>query len=254
MSRAAALLISILVTTSFAASARGQADVIDEPPSEGLAAAEDVARLDRWLSYLSGSAKRGRITSGTTSLIASGIVMGTGIWAFLQTSPTDELTRGAGFVAVAGSGALMSVAIFQLAAKSQAEETLERWHAATAGELTLTELARFEGELRQYTETMNRGVRLMRWTDFGIALTGALILGLTPAADLSPEGARTGYVTGGVALGAGLLGFALTFVGQSKTDHWNAYLQGKDPPSSPRWSASPQVGRTFAGLRVAGRF
>lgn len=254
MTRAAALFISILGTTSFATSARGQADVIDEPPPEQPAAAEDIARLEEWLSYLSGSARRGRITSGTTSLIASGIVMGTGIWAFLQNSPTDELTRGAGFVAVAGSGALMSVAIFQLATESQAERTLGRWRTATAGELTRIELARFEGELRQYTETMKREVRLVRWTDFGIALTGALILGLTPAADLSPEGARTGYVTGGVALGAGLLGFALTFVGQSKTDYWNAYLQGKDPPSSPRWSASPQVSRTFAGLRIAGRF
>jgi hypothetical protein len=224
------------------------------PGAEELAPLDDQAHLDKWLVYLSRNAKRARLTTGASSLVGSGIVMGLGIWAYLQDVPDNELTKGAGLVALAGSGVFMSLGIFQLAKKSELEKTLERWRTAKAGELTSKELARFEGELRQYSESAERAVRIGRWTNFGMALTGALVVGLTPAADLSSDGATVGYVTGGAALGVGLLGFALSFVGQSDPGYWSSYLQGKSPPSPSRWSASPQVGRTFAGLGVRGRF
>jgi hypothetical protein len=220
---------------------------------EPLAPAEDVARLDKWLDHLSGTARRNRITSGATTLVLSGLILGTGIPAFLRSDPADELTRGAGFVAVAGSGVLMAAGIVQLAVKSPSESTLERWGAATEGELTLRELARFEGELRQYSESTRRAVRVLRWTYLGLALTGGLILGLTPAADLSTDGATTGYVTGGAMLGVGLLGFGLTFARPSRVDYWEAYRQGKSPKPT-RWSASPRAGRHVAGLAITGLF
>ncbi|MFZ1865295.1 MAG: hypothetical protein WAU39_13805 [Polyangiales bacterium] len=272
MRREVTIFISILAAPPITARAQGQPEVIAEPPAaqqwpappepsesiaaplEELAPADDQARLEKWLVYLSRSAKRARISSGASGLVGSSVGMALGIWAYLQDPPDNELTRGAGLVALAGSGVFMSLGIFQLAAKSEPEKMLARWRTATEGELTLRELTRFEGELRHYADMQKRAVRLGRWTNFGMALTGALILGLTPAADLSPDGATVGYVTGGVALGAGLMGFAFSFVGQSEPDYWNAYLKGKGPPSPSRWSASPQVGRTFAGIRLVGRF
>lgn len=221
---------------------------------EDLAPAEDQARLGEWIEYLSATGKRGRTTSGSTSLVSSSIVMGVGIWAFLQDTPNNELTRGLGLISVAGSGLFMSLAIFELAKKSPPELMLERWDAAVQAELTREELARFEGELRHYSAGRNRVAKATRWANFGVAMTGALVLGLTPAADLSRDGASVGYVTGGVALGVGLLGFAFSFMDRSDLDYWNAYLRGKRPPTSRTWSASPEVGRNFAGARIRARF
>lgn len=225
-----------------------------DEPTDDLAPLEDQARLGAWFAHLSRNARSARLTSGASNLVGSGLVMGLGIWAYLQDPPENELAKGAGLVALGGSGVFMSLAIFQLATQSPPEKTLERWTAARHAGLTPKELSRFEGELRQYSESVERIVRLGRWSNFGMAMTGALILGLTPAADLSRDGRSIGYTTGGVAAGVGLLGFALSFIGQSDSNYWNAYLKGQPPPKSSKWSASPELGRTFAGARITGRF
>lgn len=272
MQKMALVFISLLASLGFAALARAQTELIYEPPlaeppaeaspsrepiivgGEELAPLDRQDHLERWLEYLSRNVKRGRVTSGATVLVAGGLTMGFGIGAFLQDRPDNELTKGAGLLTVAASGVFMAFGICQLAIKSEPEEMLHRWRRAAAGQMTRQELSRFEGELRQYSQAAKRTLRAGRWTNFGMALTGALILGITPAADLSSDGSTIGYVTGGAALGAGLLGFAFSFVGQSGTDYWGAYVSGKRPPSRSRWSAAPEVGRTFAGLRVQGHF
>ena len=131
---------------------------------------------------------------------------------------------------------------------------MERWQRSTQSKLTLRELGRFEGEFRNTSDAAHRELTMARWTSFGMALTGGLILGLTPAANLSTDAATIGYVTGGVALGVGVLGFAFSFRGTVEEEHWNAYLRGQGPPKSVKWSASPAVGRKFVGAQVVGQF
>jgi hypothetical protein len=259
------------LVSSYSEVAGAQAgDVVSEPPSvtpetppaltlevtgpEPLAPDADQARLGSWLEYLADSGRRSRMSDGSYSLFGSAAMMGIGIWAFVKAPPNTELNKGIGLLAISGAGIFMSVGIFQLAMKSEAERRLGRWQEATSSKLTLRELRRFEGEFRSYSAGAERELLMARWTNFGMALTGALILGLTPAASLSRDAETIGYVTGGVALGIGLVGFGFSFRGTPETEHWNSYIQGQSPPKSTKWSASPAVGRKFVGAQIVGQF
>ena len=81
---------------------------------------------------------------------------------------------------------------------------------------------------------------------------GALTLGLTPATNV--ENKRTGYIVGGVAAGAGLLGFAFSFLASPQAEYWRAYQAGQAPPMFRKWRAAPAVSRTFFGAQVAATF
>jgi hypothetical protein len=225
---------------------------VDEP--EPLAPKADEARLGDWLEYLAKSGRKNRLMTGSSMLLSGAVMMGFGIWAFVRTPSNNELDKGIGLLSIAGAGVFMPFGIVRLATKSSSEELFERWGDATRSGLTLRELGRFEGQFRGHAEAVQREILAGRWANFGLALTGGLILGLTPAASLSPNAATVGYVTGGVAVGLGLMSFGLSFRAMQEADDWKHYEEGLGPPRWVRWSASPDFGRQFVGARVAGRF
>ena len=193
---------------------------------------------------------------GISMLIGGSLIMGIGLAMALSSASIDDYDIGFGLGLVGIAGLYLSVGIVQLAKKSDSERRFNRWQQVSGGRLTLRELARFEGELRSQSERAERSVRVGRWTNFGLAMSGALVLGLVPASNLSGGAATFGYVFGGVTLGVGLIGFAFSFIKSPESNYWQAYQQGQSPPS-PRvrkWSASPAFGRHFAGARLTARF
>jgi hypothetical protein len=247
----AATLVSIvgLLSARIAVAHAQDTEVVPEAPAPEA----DQAHLDEWLGYVASASRTERLFQGSSMLVAGSIVMGIGIPLYIR-APGTELDQGLGLAAVAASGVYMGLGIARLASKSAAEKQLERWQAAKRSGLTVRELARFEGELRNYGELARRELLLARWTSFAMALTGGLITGLTPAAGLSRDGALIGYVGGGILMGVGFLDFGLTFRKAAVPDYWDAYLAGKRPPPSMKWSAAPAVGQKFAGASVAARF
>ena len=226
----------------------------DRLPAEPLASLEEQEHLGMWIEYVSGEARRNRLTSGSSMLVGSALGIGFGIPLYLQSNPGTELNKGIGISLITFSGVLLAVGITELATKTVPEKRLAQWKEATESALTLRELARFEGELRGYSDVMRREMLRARWTNFGMGLTGALILGLTPAANLSKDAATIGYVVGGVMAGLGFMGFAFSFRKGAVPDYWSAYLRGKSPPAGGRWSVAPSAGYKYAGARVLGRF
>ena len=222
--------------------------------SEPLASTEDQARLGMWIEYVASEARSNRLTSGASLLVGSAIGIGFGIPLYIQRNPRNELNKGIGISLIAFSGAMLAAGATQLATKSIPEKRLDHWKKVTKSPLTLRELARFEGELRTYGDIMRRNVLVSRWMNFGMGLTGILILGLTPAAHLSRDAATIGYVVGGVMAGLGFLGFGFSFRRDAAPDYWNAYLQGQRPPARTRWSVAPSTGYTYAGARVVCAF
>ena len=184
-------------------------------------------------------------------------MLGFGIWAFLDDAPNNELNRGIGMLAVAAGGPGLALGIVELAMHSASEKRFSRWEAAASAGMSERELARFEGELRGYSLDARRERMRGRWSSFGLFVTGGLLLGLTPVADLDSDAETVGYVTGGVAAATGLLGFGLSFKGTVEEEYWDAYLQGRPPPGAgPRgsWAVSPAFGRSFAGVSMRGAF
>jgi hypothetical protein len=228
---------------------------LEVTPRSPLASQAEQARLGAWLEYTSDSAQRTRRSAGAGSLIAGAIGMGIGV-GFLVSSSPDVTSFDRGFAAaLAGaSGLYMSLGIVQLAKKSDSERRFDRWTNARGPALTVRELGRFEGELRSQSERADRAVRVARWTNFGFAMTGGLVLGLTPVASLSDDARRFGYIYGGVVLGVGLFAFALSFARNPETQYWERYRRGEAPPEARRWRASPAVGRNMVGAQVFGCF
>ncbi|MGB5372689.1 MAG: hypothetical protein WBN15_02820 [Polyangiales bacterium] len=228
--------------------------VLDEPAdlAPAMASPEDLSHLDLWIEYMGKSSRRGRMTGGATLLAVGSIVTAIGI-AFYVATPVTELDKGLGLAFLGVGGAYVAIGTAQLAKKSAGEELLASWRSARDGGLNLRELGRFEGELRNHSRLVRRAVKVSRWTMFGIGMTGALILGLTPAADLSSDAARFGYGVGGILAGAGFLSFSFTFIKSAKVDYWAAYQKGQRPPRS-RWSAAPSFSRSYAGINVVGQF
>jgi len=247
--------------------ARAQdADLKPEPPPAGLevaldapagsdmqpVSAEELSHLDLWMEYLGKSARRGRLMNGSMVLAAGSLVTAIGV-SFYVSTPLTELDKGLGLAFVGIGGIYTAMGIARLAKKSAGEALRAEWRAAKHRTLTLRELGRFEGELRGYSRLLRRASNLGRWTSFGMGMTGVLILGITPAANLSTDAATTGYVLGGILAGAGLLSFSFTFVKSANVDYWASYQKGRPPPGR-TWSAAPSFGRSYAGLRVVGRF
>lgn len=230
------------------------ASELPAPDSESVAEPGHVKLLGEWLQFLARQDKQARITTGTSSLIASAGILGFGIWAFLEDPPNNELNRGIGLLAVAAAGPGLSLGILELAMKSGSEKRWARWEATAARSMSSEEIGRFEGELRSYSLEARRNRMRGRWSSFGLFVTGGLLLGLTPAADLGSDGQTVGYVTGGVAAAVGLVGFGFSFARSFEEEYWDAYLQGRRPPRYRRWRTSPAFGRTFAGMTVGGEF
>ena len=223
--------------------------------AEQLASEAQQALLGEWMEATGRAGRRVRLLSGANQLIASSIVMGTGIALFVTDAET-ELDKGVGLALVGFSGVFMSLGIAQLVKHSQAELRLERWSRASTSRLTMRELGRFEGELRAQSETLDRSAKIARWSSFGMAMTGALILGLTPAANLSTNASTGTYIAGGVMAGFGLLAFGLSFVGGGESSY-DAYSRGQRPLQYSKGvtvRGAPAVGRNFAGAQLVGRF
>ena len=246
-------------------------DIVSEPPTlpsedvvrealatgaaEHLASEDQQALLGEWMEHTASVGRRNRLYGGANNLIASSITMGIGIALFV-TNPNTELSKGLGLAMVGTSGVFMSLGIFQLAKESQAELRLERWRRAASSRLTLQELGRFEGELRAQSVTKDRDAKMGRWSSFGLAMTGALILGLTPAANLSSDASTASYIVGGVMAGFGLFGFGLSFTGGGDNPY-EAYMRGQRPLQYGRRATvrvAPAAGRRFVGAQVIGRF
>ena len=85
-------------------------------------------------------------------------------------------------------------------------------------------------------------------------MSGALLLGLTPAANLSRDASTAGYVVGGILAGLGFFNFGMSFRKSADPDYWNQYLRGGRPPTSTHWGLAPAIGRNFAGAQIFGRF
>ncbi len=246
-------------------------DIVSEPPmlppedvvrealatgaAEHLASEEQQELLGEWMEHTARVGRRTRLSGGANQLIASSIGMAIGIALFV-TTPDTELSKGVGLALVGSSGVFLSVGIIQLTKESQAEVRLERWQRATRSRLTLQELGRFEGELRAQGDNRDRATKMSRWSSFGLAMTGGLILGLTPAAKLSSDASTGSYIAGGVMLGVGLFGFGLSFAGGSENPY-EAYMRGQRPLQYQRRAmvrAAPAVGRRFVGAQLVGRF
>ena len=245
-----------MVTAPPAVERNGSPGLAPEPHAseEPMASPEAQALLGEWLRYRAELGRRGRLSGGFNTLFAGALLMGAGIPLFIQSSPGTELNKGIGLGAIGLSAVFLSTGIFQLAKKGGAETRYRRWQDAAGSTLTLRELGRFEGEFRGEADQAARSVRMARWVSFGGGMVGALVLGLTPAANLSTDAARLSYAVGGVALGAGLLGFGFSFIGRSKVSDYEAYLQGQSPLSTQRWRAFPAIGRNQFGAQVVGRF
>lgn len=227
---------------------------LDEPAALDARAVseEELLHLNSWLEYLGRGARSSRLTVGSTMLVAGAIVTVAGAVIYVS-SPTTELDKGLALALVGIGGVYTAAGIARLAKKSSMETLLVNWKAARTNPLTPRELGQFEGELRNYARLLDRSTRIARWASFGMGMTGALILGLTPAADLSPDARTTSYAIGGVLAGLGLLSFGFSFIGAGRDDVWTAYQKGQGPPRA-RWSAAPSFSRSFAGLSVQGRF
>jgi len=247
---------SPVVTAPPAGEDRRPSGTLEVKAPEPLAPDPSQQLLDLWLDYAADAARRERLNSGANQLVGSAILLGIGIWAYVHTNPTNELVKGIGLSAVGASGVFLSVGIFRLAKKSTAELRFESWRQARGPSLTLRELGRYEGELRAFSREAELALKLSRWSNFALMLTGGLILGLTPAADLTRDGRTIGYVVGGVSAGLGLLGFGLSFIGSAKADYWKLYENGQAPPTGGgrRWGATPSVGRNYVGARLFGSF
>ncbi len=210
--------------------------------------------LGAWLDAAARNARQTRRFVGVNEVIGSSAGMGVGIWAFIESDRGTELNKGLGLALVAVSGVTLGLGIFQLARQSDAEKRLERWRKAEVAGVTPQELARFEGELRSQSAGQERALLMLRWMNLGIGLTGGLILGLTPAANLSSEAATVSYVIGGTTAGLGFFGFVMSFLRPAPIDYWSTYQQGSSSAGGRRWSAVPAVGRRFVGAQVVGRF
>ncbi|MEM7136535.1 MAG: hypothetical protein AAF500_08150 [Myxococcota bacterium] len=217
-----------------------------------LATEYQRAHLGAWLEYSAAAAGRQRRSSGANGLVAGSIALGIGIGLYVSSS--NAFDKGIGITLIATSSVYWSVAMFQLVRKSAAERRLVRWNQVNGASLTLQELGRFEGELRAQSEAADRARRLQRWGNFGLAMGGALMLGLTPVADLSDDSQRTAYIVGGVTVGVGLVAFGFSFLKSPESNYWKAYQAGVAPPRSVRWSAAPSVGRKFVGARLSATF
>ena len=240
-------------TTSDSASSRPdeRAPMMAEP----TVSPSDQAYLGMWIDYLGRTARRNRLNAGSNMVVGSALALGFGIPLYVTRNPGTELNKGIGFSLIAFSGAFMAGGIVELVRKSAAENGAERWKAASKSPLSPRELGRFEGELRAYADSVRKQALLARWMNFGMGVTGALILGLTPAADLSRDAATLGYVLGGVMAGFGFLNFGFSFRKESRVDYWKAYLEGSPPPAmGGRWTLAPSAGLGFAGARLTGRF
>ncbi|MEM7436663.1 MAG: hypothetical protein AAF436_16020 [Myxococcota bacterium] len=217
-----------------------------------LATEYQRAHLGAWLEYSAAAAARQRRSSGANGLVAGSIFLGIGIGLYVSSS--NSFDKGIGIALIASSSLYWSVAMFQLVRKSDAERRLVRWNQVNSASLTLQELGRFEGELRAQSEAADRAKRLQRWGNFGLAMGGALMLGLTPVADLSDNSQRTAYIAGGMTVGVGLLSFGFSFIKSPESNYWKAYQAGVAPPRAARWSAAPSVGRKFVGARLSATF
>jgi len=267
------VFILAMLSMPFAAAHAQDAEIVTETPSsskhssatsprrapltrttgEPMASEADQAHLDEWLEYVSHASRSRRLLQGSNMLVAGSIVMAIGIPLYLRT-PSTQLDKGLGLAGIAASGVYLASGIVHLASRSAPEKLFERWQSAKGSGLSLRELARFEGEFRGYEEHARRTLLLGRWTSFGMAITGGLILGLTPVANLSRDGRMIGYAGGGILAGMGFLSFGLSFHKATVPDSWDAYLSGKRAPPTVKWSASPTAGPKFAGASIAGRF
>ncbi|MGB8223996.1 MAG: hypothetical protein WCF10_15515 [Polyangiales bacterium] len=275
-SRRAATILSIveLLSVRIAAAHAQDAEILTEPPhpaehsTQGAepspalalqvggspAPQADQEHLDEWLQYVARTSRTQRLMQGSSMLIAGSVVMGVGIPLYVRHNPGTEIDKGLGLAAIAASGVYLGFGIVRLASESAAEKQLARWQAAKGSGLSIRELARFEGELRNYGELARRELVLGRWMSFAMALTGGLMMGLTPAAGLSRDGATIGYAGGAILLGVGFLDFGLSFRKAAVPDYWDAYLSGKRPPPAVKWSAAPIAGPKLAGASIVGRF
>ena len=197
-------------------------------PSEQLASEYDQERLGAWLEHTSNQARGQRRFLGTSLTVLGPIAMTAGILIYATSAAPSGVERALGAGLIVAGGLNTSLGIVGLAKKSDGELLFERWLAVNKSRLTLRELGQFEGEFRSAAMRARRAVLVGRWTSLGLALTGGLVLGLTPLADFGGGSRSTGYASGGIALGVGLLGFAVSFGAPDETENWNAYQQGKD--------------------------
>ena len=241
-------------TWNVAAAQRGEVVPLGEQDGEALAPQGDRERIGAWLGYAAKEARRRRRLVGIGQTVLGSVALTTAIVFYTSSAAPSGLERNVLAGLMAASGLNTTLGIVALAKKSDPELRFERWLVANTSRLTLRELARFEGELRNDSKRASRAVLANRWTSLGLALTGGLILGLTPAADFADDSRALGYVAGGVGLGVGLLGFALSFGGSPETNYWNAYQEGKRPPAARRVRATATIAQGFGGVRIVGRF
>ena len=243
-----------LWTWNVAAAQGREAVQLGEQDGEVLAPQRDRERLGAWLEYVSEEARGRRRLVGISQTVFGSVALTTAIVFYSSSAAPSALEKNVLAGLMAASGLNTTLGIVALAKKSDPELRFERWLAADTPRLTLRELARFEGELRNDAKRASRAVLATRWTSLGLAVTGGLILGLTPVADFADDSRALGYVAGGVGLGVGLLGFALSFGGSPEIDYWNAYQKGKGPPAARKVRAAATLAEGFAGARIVGSF
>ncbi len=252
-----------MVLATLVATPASAQDVIDEPPPaprveqpQSREVDNRIRRLDLWLAYSRDDGKRARRLGGGTAIASSAILIGIGTALYLDDTPSNELNRGIGISTLAIGGTFLAGGIAALSVKSDTELRYRRWRKALAKGMSPVEFARFEGELRSTLKSGSRARQAARWTNFGLVVSGALILGLTPAANLSSDGETVGYITGGILAGVGALNFGLSFL-KSK-DLWQQYESGAAPAGAERgasgWFASPTLLRKGGGAALTGRF
>lgn len=260
---AVVLTVGALVVAAPSVASADEPIILSEPPPDSALETQTVVTnvhpsrvrlLEAWLAYSSDEAKRARRIAGGTSIVFAAALIGAGAALYVDSTPRTELDQGAGLVTLALGGAFLTGGIAALAIRSSAEKRYDSWDRAVEEGVSATEFARYEGELRATLRSGSALRRASRWSNLGIAVSGILILAVTPAANLSSDGRRVGYIVGGVLAGAGALGFGLSFI--KTADLWQRYENGDPPTGKSRgWLyATPTFNQHGGGVAVAGRF
>ena len=244
---------SAIVTASWLPNV-GEAQSVFAVPPEGVVSEHEQERLGAWIEYTSNQARDQRRLLGTSLTVLGPVAMTAGILLYVSSAAPSGVERTLGAGLIMAGGLNTSLGIVGLAKRTDAELLFERWLTANKSRLTLQQFGRFEGELRSASERARRAVLVGRWTSLGLALTGGVVLALTPVADFGGGSRATGYAIGGMALGVGLLGFTVSFGRSDEIENWIAYQQGRQPPVARTWKASPMVGRGIVGAQLTGRF
>lgn len=222
--------------------------------AQELLAIEDRAdRLEAWFAVQRGAMREVRFVAGPASIAAGALVLGAGIAAAADNQYADHpnlawLQIGVGIMSVAQGAVWLTIV-------SDPEARWARWRAAREQGLDAEALARFEGELRAFTQIAQMERALYRWSGLGLIFGGVVVLGALPNAGASDGHQIAGYTTAGVYTAVGAVLLVASLIPTLGEQGWARYREGLAPArAGVSWRLTPWAGRFGAGASVVGRY